>query len=258
MNMNHIDITFDMETCATTANAAVMQVAAVAWNRSAKENPFSVGDGSAVAFDYSGIPDAPPNIISFNEHIDLRTCVVDGFDFDQATVKWWANQTDKAKKAVTDGLAEPIEEVFIRFIEWINKVKKDTKAESVCLWCQGMDFDAAILRNICHKYDLELPSRYQQFRDCRTLILETAVMQVSRYAVDDSCGMICDDGSIIKPKDILQQPCKAYKIYKPLPEEIIGSGVVHDAMYDCIRSSWNTWQALGIINECLITPAING
>ncbi len=248
--MNHIDITFDMETCATTANAAVMQVAAVAWNRSAKENPFEIFDRN----------DPDGAMCGFNEHIDLRTCVVDGFDFDQATVKWWANQTDKAKKAVTDGLAEPVEEVFIRFIEWINQVKKDTKAESVCLWCQGMDFDGAILRNICHKYDLELSFRYQQFRDCRTLILETAVMQVSRYTIDNSetAGMICADGSVIKPKDILQQPCKAYKIYKPLPEDIIESGAVHDAMYDCIRSSWNTWQALGIINECLIRPAING
>ena len=250
MNMNHIDITFDMETCATTANAAVMQVAAVAWDRSAKENPFEIFDRNDPDWERCG----------FNEHIDLRTCVVDGFDFDQATIKWWANQTDKAKKAVTDGLAEPIEEVFIRFIGWINQVKKDTKAESVCLWCQGMDFDGAILRNICHKYDLELPFRYQQFRDCRTLILETAVMQVSRYTIDDSetAGMICADGSVIKPKDILQQPCKAYKIYKPLPEGIIESGAVHDAMYDCIRSSWNTWQALGIINECLIRSAING
>ena len=239
--MNHIDITFDMETCATTANAAVMQVAAVAWNRSAKENPFEIFDRNA-----------PETRCGFNEHIDLRTCVVDGFDFEQTTVKWWANQTEKAKKAVTEGLAEPIEEVFIRFIEWINQVKKDTKAESVCLWCQGMDFDGAILRNICHKYDLELSFRYQQFRDCRTLILETAVMQVSRHPV------ICADGTTIKPKDILQQPCKAYKIYKPLPEDIIESSAVHDAMYDCIRSSWNTWQALGIINECLITPAING
>lgn len=252
MNMNHIDITFDMETCATTANAAVMQVAAVAWNRSAKDNPFrSVCDCMTVA---------NTDMESFNEHIDLRTCVVDGFDFDQATIKWWSNQSEKAKKAVTGGLAEPIEEVFIRFIEWMTQVKRDAKAESVCLWCQGMDFDGAILRNICHKYDLELPFRYQQFRDCRTLILETAVTQVSRYTIDNSetAGMICADGSVIKPKDILQQPCKAYKIYKPLPEDIVESGAVHDAMYDCIRSSWNTWQALGIINECLINPAING
>ena len=88
MNMNHIDITFDMETCATTANAAVMQVAAVAWNRSAKENPFFWCEIHTLA--------------TFNEHIDLRSCVVDGFDFDQATIKWWANQTDKAKKAVKE------------------------------------------------------------------------------------------------------------------------------------------------------------
>ena len=61
--MNHIDITFDMETCATTANAAVMQVAAVAWNRAAKENPFFWCEIHTLA--------------TFNEHIDLRSCVVD-------------------------------------------------------------------------------------------------------------------------------------------------------------------------------------
>jgi hypothetical protein len=236
--MNHIDITFDMETCATTANAAVMQVAAVAWNRSAKENPFSVGDGSAVAFDYSGIPDAPPNIISFNEHIDLRTCVVDGFDFDQNTVKWWANQTDKAKKAVCADLAEPMEEVFIRFIEWINQVKRDTNAESVCLWCQGMDFDGAILRNICHKYDLELPIRYQQFRDARTVILETAVAWVTRDKT------LVKDGKLLTPEDILKKPCLAYELYKPLPPEYGDKSEAHDAMFDCLQTSWSVWQAL--------------
>ena len=119
--MNHIDITFDMETCATTANAAVMQVAAVAWNRSAKENPFEIFDRN----------DPDGAMCGFNEHIDLRTCVVDGFDFDQATVKWWANQTDKAKKAVTDGLAEPVEEVFIRL------PSSETSATNTTLNCHS-------------------------------------------------------------------------------------------------------------------------
>lgn len=221
--MNHIDITFDMETCATTANAAVMQVAAVAWDRSAKENPFrSVCDCMTVA---------NTDMESFNEHIDLRTCVVDGFDFDQATVKWWANQTDKAKKAVTDGLAGPIEEVFICFIEWINQIKKHTKAESVCMWCQGMDFDGAILRNICHKYDLELPFRYQQFRDARTVILETAAAWTTR-------------DKLLTPEDILKKPCLAYGLYKPLPPEYGDKSEAHDAMFDCLQTSWNVWQAL--------------
>lgn len=228
--MKHIDITFDLETCATTANAAVMQVAAVPWDRTAKESPFSVQYGE-VTVDY-------PYYVSFNEHIDLRSCVVDGFDFDMATVKWWADQSDKAKKAVADGLAEPIEEVFIRFIEWMESMKRETKAESVCLWCQGMDFDGAILRNICKKYDLELPIRYQQFRDARTVILETAVAWVTRDKT------LVKDGKLLTPEDILKKPCLAYGLYKPLPPEYGDKSEAHDAMFDCLQTSWNVWQAL--------------
>lgn len=221
--MKHIDITFDLETCATTANAAVMQVAAVAWDRHAKDNPFAVQNGG-VTVEY-------PHYVSFNEHVDLRTCVVDGFDFDPATVQWWARQSDAAKEAVTRGLAEPIREVFERFVLWIQQTMRDAKADSVCLWCQGMDFDGAILRNICHKYGIELPFPYQQFRDCRSIILEAAI---SLYRNSDS----------VNADDILQKPCKAYDLYEPLPEEYGSKDRVHDAVYDCIRSSWNTWQAL--------------
>ena len=236
--MNHIDITFDLETCATTANAAVMQVAAVAWDRTAKEDPFSVSEGSAFAN-----ASETPTFTSFNEHIDLRTCVVDGFDFDSGTLQWWAKQGEEAKKAVCDGLAEPVDEVFIRFIQWMESVKKDLDVESVCLWCQGTDFDAAILRNICKKYDLELPFSYQQFRDARTIILETAVAKTTR---------MWDKGATaVHPETFLAQPslayAPAYGIYKPLPEDY--KGCAHDAMYDCIRTTWNVWQALQILSK---------
>lgn len=230
--MNHIDITFDLETCATTANAAVMQVAAVAWDRQATDNPFAVQNGG-VTVEY-------PHYVSFNEHVDLRTCLVDGFDFDPATVQWWARQSDAAKEAVTDGLAEPIREVFERFVLWIQQTMRDSKADSVCLWCQGMDFDGAILRNICHKYDIEMPFRYQQFRDCRSIILENAI---TICRIQDGINSY-EDGHLVSAEDILQKPCKAYDICKPLPAEYGSKDRVHDAVYDCIRSSWNTWQAL--------------
>lgn len=229
--MKHIDITFDLETCATTANAAVMQVAAVAWDRHAKNNPFAVLNGG-VTVEY------PHFVVFFNEHVDLRSCVVDGFDFDPATVQWWARQSDAAKEAVTRGLAEPIREVFERFVLWIQQTMRDANADSVCLWCQGMDFDGAILRNICHKYGIELPFRYQQFRDCRSIILEAAASHAAT-------GIVCNnDEHTVYAEDILKTPCKAYDLYEPLPEEYGSKDRVHDAMYDCIRSSWNTWQAL--------------
>ena len=213
--MNHIDITFDLETCATTANAAVMQVAAVAWDRYANDNPFAVQNG--------------------------------GVTVEYPHYQWWARQSDAAKEAVTDGLAEPIREVFERFVLWIQQTMRESKAgsvnaqaDSICLWCQGMDFDGAILRNICHKYDIELPFRYQQFRDCRSIILEAAATVVGRATYKYQLK----DGSTLTVEDILQKPCKAYDIYEPLPKEYGSKDRVHDAVYDCIRSSWNTWQAL--------------
>lgn len=214
---NHIDITFDLETCARTPNAAVMQAAAVAWCRDEESDPFSLFlDKNAV----------------FNEYIDLRTCVVDGFDFDQQTVNWWSLQSEETKKAVCSGLAESTKEVFYRFNLWIKDVVKIADAQSACLWCQGMDFDGSILRNICHKYDLELPLKYQQFRDCRTIIIEAAAIK-ARNSMDAK-----------SEEKILLDPSKAYDFYDPMPDDYIPGKSVHDALYDALRSSWNTWQAL--------------
>lgn len=216
---NHIDITFDLETAATTPNAAVMQVAAVAWMRDAESCPFDLG------------PDCD---VIFNGHVDLRTCVVDGFDFDQQTVAWWSRRSDAAKRAVTAGLPEPVNEVFADFINWINEVMKIMNAKSVCLWCQGMDFDAAILRNVCKKYDLQQPFPYQQFRDCRTIILEAAIAH----------SQVCGDSIATKQEEILLNPARAYDLFDPLPDEYANAREAHDALYDALRSSWNTWQAL--------------
>lgn len=221
---NHIDITFDLETCAVTANAAVMQVAAVAWNRDAESNPF-VSDGF------------PVGGFTFNEHIDLRTCVVDGFDFDPQTVAWWSRQSNAAKQAVCDDLAEPIRDVFANFVEWLGGVKKDAQADTLFLWCQGMDFDGAILRNICHKYDLQLPCKCQQFRDCRTVILEAALVRAEKAGVEHSA-------TLPTPEAILADDRKAYDLYPPLPDEYAAGREAHDALYDAMRSSWNTWQAI--------------
>jgi hypothetical protein len=231
--MRHVDITFDLETCATTANAAVMQVAAVAWNRDAENDPFDFDNGLMV------------EDIIFNEHVDLRTCVVDGFDFDQETVSWWAGRSDAAKQAVTDGLGEPVREVFAGFLKWIEDMKNLAEADSVCLWCQGMDFDGSILRNVCRRYGLQLPFPFRQFRDCRTVILEAAVA-AARHGLADTHKVTQESIRMPSPEEILADPSAAYKLFEinPLPERYAGRSEAHDALYDALRSSWNTWQAL--------------
>jgi hypothetical protein len=204
----HLDFTIDFETCSLSANAAVMQVAVVPWMRDADADPLDIPSGHE----------------PFVAYVDLRTCVVDGFDFDMDTVRWWASRSKEARQAVTRGLAEPIRDVLFGMLDYIEGIARKEDLSSLCLWCQGMDVDIAILRNICRKYgvDLEAVVPHTSFRDCRTLILETA--------------------AITGWPSVLVNPRTAYDIYNPLPEAYAGE--THDALYDARRSSWYTWQAL--------------
>lgn len=237
--MRHLDFTIDFETCSLSANAAPMQVAVVPWRRDAVEDPFVMDeDGTLTEEQTSKWPEP------YVGYVDLRTCVVDGFDFDPETVRWWADRSAAAKEAVTKGLAEPVQDVLIGVLDYIRNAAKALRLESICLWCQGMDVDIAILRNLCKKYDIDLENTvaHTEFRDCRTIILEGAMvkaMQMHKKATEDY-PELAGDG---KPC-FLRLPDMAYKVFAPLPSRYAAGSEAHDALYDAMRSSWYTWQAL--------------
>ncbi len=227
--MKHLDITIDFETCAMTANAAVMQVAMVPWLRDNDADPFSFDDMDI----YEGC-------------VDLRTCVVDGFDFDPETIKWWSERNLKAKEAVTKGEPEAVDDVLIGMLNYIRELKEKHALTSIFVWCQGMDFDIAILRNLCRKYGVKLEENipHTSFRDCRTVILEAALIEASRSLNGKSTRA----NGIILPEQILAGSYDVYKMFDPLPERYSAGSEAHDALYDALRSSWNTWQALKWLN----------
>ena len=227
--MKHLDITIDFETCAMTANAAVMQVAMVPWLRDNDADPFSFDDMDI----YEGC-------------VDLRTCVVDGFDFDPETIKWWSERNLKAKEAVTKGEPKAVDDVLIGMLNYIRELKEKHALTSIFVWCQGMDFDIAILRNLCRKYGLKLEENipHTSFRDCRTVILEAALIEASRSLNGKSTRA----NGIILPEQILAGSYDVYKMFDPLPERYSAGSEAHDALYDALRSSWNTWQALKWLN----------
>lgn len=98
--IGHLDFTIDFETCSLSANAAVMQVAVVPWLRDEDEDPFCKPQANTGTWSCEGLP-----YVGF---VDLRTCVVDGFDFDRDTIKWWSERSDVAKMAVTAAHACPV------------------------------------------------------------------------------------------------------------------------------------------------------
>ena len=201
MNLN---ITFDLETCALCPTAAVMSIGAVAWNADAEDNPFT---------------DRFPGEYCFYRHVDLRSSFVDGFTFDGKTSEWWATRNEDAKKALLEYDDVPlrsIDGVIEDFFGFIQHVQKETSSKEVKLWSQGTDFDIAILKNICGKYDIEIPVSYKNFRDHRTFFMEGA--------------------NIVGGK--------AGKNAYSLVHEYDGPGEPHHPVYDCKRSIYSTWQMM--------------
>lgn len=223
--MNHIDITFDFETCSVAPNAAPMQLAAVVWDRTA---PYEAEHPFLSDIDY------------FNIGIDLRTCVVSGFDFDQNTIDWWERQSSTAKLGVTGNDVWPVDEVFRKFFDWVNDVKKTYNADSVCLWCQGQDFDFPILKTIAKKFNLKMPVHQHYYRDCRTYVLEAAMI----LAAKSPAKYQTSDGKILTPDAILEKPMRAYEVVPKVNSSLLEGRDQHDALYDCIRSSWSVWMCM--------------
>ncbi len=214
--METIDITFDFETCALCPTAAVMSMGAVAWKRDGKETPFFVEEESeSIDPDYT-----------FTAHVDLRGMFIDGFTFDANTAQWWGRQSDEARSAIVEWDAEdapcwPIQNVIKSFFAWIKDMKTATGADDVFLWSQGSDFDIAILRNICHKYDIEIPVSYKNFRDHRTCFMEGA-------------KFICDVAGTEYNEDNAYSLVDAYD----------GEGEKHTPVFDCASSIFATWQMM--------------
>ncbi len=218
--MQTLDITIDFETCALCPTAAVMSVGAVAWNREAEGNPFYFEDFTL------------PDLFVYYKHVDMRSQFVEGFTFDNDTAKWWAQKSDEAKRAVLDCDDTPltsIQQVTENLLEWMKEVKEMVGANNAMLWSQGSDFDIAILRNICDKYNVEIPVPYKNFRDHRTFFLEGA-------------KMICDKAGADFDTE------KAYALVEPYE----GEGVAHDPIFDCKQSIYSTWQMMRHL-KCLCT-----
>ncbi len=234
----HLDITIDFETVGLTANAAPMQVAMVPWLRDADVDPFCNEQEK----------DAEPLVM----YVDLRSCVVEGYDFDPTTVQWWTKQSLCAKRAVCEGLAQPVDEVTVDIVGYLRRLRERYQLDSICLWSQG-DTDMGVLRNILSRYGYDMDEdviRHTQLRDARTVILEALLIrarQLYREAVVKAKFMANDVPYPLPPvleADVLRGDSKAYQLFDPLPDRYVNGSEAHDALYDALRTSWNTWQAL--------------
>jgi len=145
-----VEITFDLETTALDANAAVMQIAAVAWERG--------GDKFVV-------------MEKFNKRIDLAELFLRGFTFNGSTQKFWKDQSADVKNAVLKVEQASLADVVNDFSMWVQDIKESC-GEDICIWAQGSDFDMPKLQHLYAELGVKMPWKYTQVRCARTLALE--------------------------------------------------------------------------------------
>jgi len=135
-----MDIMIDLETLATTPDAAILSIGAV------KFDPWS-----------NNI-----NFENFYCRVDIDSCNRLGLRTDNSTIEWWSKQSKEAQEEAfsPDGR--------IDIVDAMNQLYKFCWG-SKHVWSHGAAFDIVILETIFRKLEKTTPWKYYEVRDTRTL-----------------------------------------------------------------------------------------
>jgi len=102
---------------------------------------------------------------TFYQNIDLQSCIDAGLTLSASTIMWWI---DKDKEAQNSLKSMPVKltvalNSFETWLEECGGIYCD-------IWANSPSFDCVILKNAFNACDIELPWRYYNERDCRTLV----------------------------------------------------------------------------------------
>lgn len=127
----------DLETLGTRHGALILQIGACYFNRETGE----IGVG-------------------FSANVDAGL-MVDEFTVDMSTIKWWFEQSDKARQLVTEN-PQPLVDVLISLSQFLHK-------PDIMVWSHAT-FDIPILVNAFEKARITFPVPFRNMRDIRTLM----------------------------------------------------------------------------------------
>ncbi len=161
---------------------------------------------------------------SFDCCIDATSCAMHGLTFEQATVNWWAGQSDEAKRYFLDTPAIKLKDALESLAQLYKDVQQAYNCQRVLVWVQGSDFDIAVLRNAYRQVfdddERVIPWSHKCVRDARTYIL-------SSLSLLDSMGFF-------KNFEPAYNPERPYDIIPKRPH-----WVKHQADSDVMQMIWN-------------------
>ena len=137
------DVMIDLETLATSTDAAILSI-------------------GAVRFDPNGNGIGTTERERFYARVCLDSCDELNLTIHEDTIEWWAKQSDEAKNEAFGSEGRiPIQTVF----DDLYKFSWGCKA----VWSNGAGFDVVICETIFKKLQKACPWKYWQVRDCRTI-----------------------------------------------------------------------------------------
>jgi hypothetical protein len=140
--MAKTDVMIDLETLATSTDAAILTIGAV------KFDPF----GSEIK---------EPAMDSFYVKVDLDSCDRIGLVTNDDTIAWWGNQSKEAQEAAFDPTDRiQIEDAFAQLYKFCWGAKR--------VWSNGSCFDIMICEHVFKKVGRAVPWKFWEIRDVRT------------------------------------------------------------------------------------------
>lgn len=140
--MAKTDIMIDLETLATSNDAAILTI-------------------GAVRFDPFGSELKEPEMDSFYVKVDLDSCDEIGLVTNDDTIAWWANQSQAAQDAAFDPEGRiHIKDAFEQLYKFCWGATR--------VWSNGSVFDIVICETVFKRIQKANPWQFWQIRDVRT------------------------------------------------------------------------------------------
>ena len=169
-------VALDIETLSTRSDAAIISIAA---------KVFTFTDNPEIA---------NTKDFTFNCLVNASSCAMYGMHFDMETVRWWQERMNDAKLPYTSltGQDVPITKALGDFYIFVNQIRAMSPSGRILVWCQGTDFDIAILKTAFQNvFGYSEPWHRHELRDSRTFI--HSVLGVLYPNVDDPYSLIPKD-----------------------------------------------------------------
>ena len=140
--MANTDIMIDLETLATSTDAAILTI-------------------GAVKFDPFGKDISEPAMDSFYVKVDIDSCDELGLVTNDDTIAWWANQSKEAQAEAFEGTDRiHIRDAFDQLYKFCWGAKR--------VWSNGAAFDVPICETVYKRLNKAIPWSFWQVRDVRT------------------------------------------------------------------------------------------